>query len=54
MIVRYAVPRVECRCCSAVRQVKVEFAPRRRGYLKSFERMVLGLLQGMTILDAVR
>jgi len=54
LLVRYAVARVECRCCGAVRQVKVEFAPGRRGYLKRFERMVLGLLQGRTILDAAR
>ncbi len=37
-----------------MRHVKEEFAPGRRGYLKSYERMVLKLLQGMTIPDLTR
>jgi len=45
------VPRVECRACGLVRQVKVPFAEPRRSYTKSFERYVLELSRSMTILD---
>jgi transposase len=45
------VPRVECRACGLVRQVKVPFADPRRSYTKSFERYVLELSRRMTILD---
>jgi transposase len=45
------IPRVECRDCGLVRQVKVPFADPRRSYTKPFERYVLELLHSMTILD---
>ena len=45
------IPRVECRTCAAVRQVKVPFADPRRSYTKSFERYVLELSRRMTIRD---
>jgi transposase len=45
------IPRVECRACGLARQVKVPFADPRRSYTKSFERYVLELSRGMTILD---
>src|SRR5262249_15378791 len=45
------IPRVECRACGLVRQVKVPFAEPRRRYTKSFERYVLELSRRMTILD---
>ncbi len=45
------IPRVECRTCGAVRQVKVPFADPRRSYTKSFERYVLELSRRMTIRD---
>src|SRR6516162_7456933 len=45
------VPRVECRTCGLVRQVKVSFADPRRSYTKSFQRYVLELCRRMTILD---
>jgi transposase len=45
------IPRVECRACGAVRQVKVPFADPRRSSTKSFERYVLELSRRMTILD---
>ena len=45
------IPRVECRACGAVRQVKVPFADPRRSYTKSFERYVLELSRRMTIRD---
>jgi transposase len=45
------IPRVECRTCSAVRQVEVPFADPRRSYTKSFERYALELSRRMTIRD---
>ena len=45
------IPRVECRACGVVRQVKVPFADPRRSYTKSFERYVLELSRRMTIRD---
>ena len=48
------VQRVECRDCGIVRQVKVDFAKRRRTYTKSFERYVLELSKHMTIHDVAR
>jgi transposase len=45
------IPRVECRACGAVRQVKVPFADPRRSSTKSFERYVLELSRRMTIRD---
>ena len=45
------IPRVECRACGVVRQVKVPFADPRRSYTKSFERYVLELSRSMTIRD---
>lgn len=54
VIIRYGVPRVECRRCGAVRQVRVEFASARRSYTKSFERFVLRMLQFATIKDVAQ
>lgn len=48
---RFAVPRVLCRDCGLVRQVKIGFADPRRSFTRAFERYVLELLQAMTILD---
>lgn len=45
------IPRVECRACGRVRQVKVPFADPRRSYTRSFERYVLELSRRMTIKD---
>jgi transposase len=45
------VPRVACRACGLVRQVKVPCAEPRRSSTKSFERSVLELSRRMTILD---
>src|SRR3954451_4121391 len=47
------IPRVECRACGVVRQVKVPFADVRRSYTKSFERYALELGRRMTIRDEV-
>ncbi len=45
------IPRVECRVCGVVRQVKIPFADPRRSYTKSFERYALELSRSMTIRD---
>jgi transposase len=45
------IPRVECRACGLVRQVRVPFADPRRSYTKSFERYALELSRRMTIRD---
>jgi len=49
-----AIPRVECRACGVVRQVKVPFADPRRSFTKAFERYALELLRHMTIKDVAR
>ena len=49
-----AIPRIECRCCGAVRQVKVSFADPRVTYTKSFRQYVLDLSHAMTIKDVAR
>lgn len=46
-----AVPRVECRQCEVVRQVKIGFADPRVTYTKAFQRYALELLRDMTIQD---
>ena len=49
--IRFAVPRVCCRDCGVVRQVKIGFADTRRSYSRAFERYALELLRSMTIRD---
>jgi transposase len=46
-----AVPRVECRRCRVVRQVKIAFADPRVSYTKAFQRYALELSLYMTIQD---
>lgn len=46
-----AIPRVECRGCGAVQQVRLGFADPRVSYTKAFERYALELSQYMTIKD---
>jgi transposase len=46
-----AVPRVECRCCGAVRQMKIGFADPRVTYTKAFQQYALELSRYMTIKD---
>jgi transposase len=48
------IPRVECRSCGVVRQVKIPFADARRTYTKAFERYALELGRRMTIKDVAR
>ena len=50
----FSVPRVECRSCGVVRQVKLRFADPRRSYTRSFERYALELSRRMTIQDVAR
>ena len=45
------VPRVECRQCGAVRQVRIGFADPRVSYTRAFERYALELSKCMTIKD---
>jgi len=45
------VPRVECRDCGAVRQVKIGFADQRVSYTRAFERYALELSRYMTVKD---
>jgi transposase len=45
------IPRVECRACGIVRQIRLGLAEPRRSYTKSFARYVLELSQLMTIKD---
>jgi transposase len=49
--VALAIPRVECRQCKIVRQVKIAFADPRVSYTRAFERYALDLLRDMTIQD---
>ena len=46
-----AIPRVECRRCKVIRQVKIAFADPRVTYTKTFQRYALELLRDMTIQD---
>jgi transposase len=46
-----AIPRVECRCCGAVRQMKIGFADSRVTYTRAFQRYALELSRYMTIKD---
>jgi transposase len=48
------IPRVACRACGIIRQVKIDFADPRRTYTKAFERYALELSRCMTILDVAR
>lgn len=46
-----AIPRVECRSCGAIRQVRIGFADPRVSYTRSFKRYALELSRHMTIQD---
>jgi transposase len=48
------IPRVECRDCNIIRQIKIGFADPRRTYTKAFERYALELSRHMTIKDVAR
>ncbi len=47
----FAVPRVACRSCGAVRQLRIGFADPRVSYTKAFQRYALELSRHMTIKD---
>ena len=49
--IRLAIPRVECRDCGTIRQVKVAFADERRSYTHALERYAVDLCRAMTIAD---
>jgi len=46
------IPRVQCRDCNVVRQIKIGFADTRRTYTKAWARYALELTRTMTIKDA--
>lgn len=48
------IPRVGCRTCGAVRQIKVSFAAPFRSFTRAFERYVLDLSTMMTIKDIAK
>ena len=50
VFIQMGIPRIECRECSTIRQVKVGFADQRRTYTRGFERYALELSRHMTIL----
>jgi transposase len=54
VIIELAVPRVRCRDCSTVRQVKIPFAPGSRRYTKAFERYALALARITTAKHAAQ
>ncbi len=47
-------PRIECRACGALQQIKLGFADPYVGYTRAFARYVLGLCRCMTMQDAAR
>lgn len=51
VVIRWAVPRVECRACGLVRRVKIPFANLHKRYTKRLEKYVLFLLHAATIKD---
>jgi transposase len=54
VFIQMGIPRIECRECSTIRQVKVGFADQRRTYTRGFERYALELSRHMTIIDVAR
>jgi transposase len=48
------LPRVKCRACGVVRQVKIGLADERRTYTRAFERYVQELCGYMTMQDVAR
>jgi transposase len=48
------IPRVACRVCGVLRQVRLDFADPRRSYTKPFARYALELCRLMTIQDVAR
>jgi transposase len=54
IFIQMGIRRMECRQCSAIRQVKVRFADERRSFTRAFERYALELSRHMTIRDVAR
>jgi transposase len=52
--VQAKLPRVECRDCGAIRQIRLGFADARFGYTRAFERYALELSGLMTMQDIAR
>lgn len=51
VVIRWAVPRVECRDCGVVRRVTIPFASDSKRYTKRLEKYILSLLRAATIQD---
>ena len=49
VFIEFAVPRLECKSCQAVRQAKIRFADGSKRYTKRFRKLVLSLSRHMTI-----
>lgn len=54
IFIDFDVPRVRCRDCGLVRQVKIEFAEQKRRTIKRLEHYVLDLLCSATVKDVAR
>ncbi len=54
VFIQRGIPRIECRVCSAIGQVKVRFADERRSYTRGFERYALEPSRQTTIRDVAR
>jgi len=54
VFITFAIPRVGCKDCGLVRQVRLSFADHRRTYTRNFERYVLELSKLMTIQDIAK
>ena len=52
--IKYDVPRVRCRNCNQIRQVKVSFVEGQRRYTKVFERLIREISRFMTPTDVSR
>ena len=48
------IPRIECKSCKAIRQVKIPFADPKKHYTRSLERYVISLFPAMTIDEITR
>lgn len=54
VFIDFAIQRIKCLTCGALRQVKTRFADEHRRFTRQFERYALGLCQKMTMLDVAR
>ena len=48
------VPRIECKSCKVIRQIKIPFADPKKHYTRSLERYIISLFPAMTIDEITR